>query len=147
MWRRITEDDLTKKISSVELDALRMAALGDGDDPIDAHITQTTDLIRGYIITASIDLGPAGTLPDRLIGPACDVIILDIMSRAAGTVIDDGNVRRDNARAARDLFKMVAAGKYAIDDPITGETASANPTPIYKPTRTRQFTRQTQDGI
>jgi hypothetical protein len=146
-WRSITENDLTKKISALELDAFRDAALDDGDDPIAAQIESTTDMVRGYIVTSGVDLGPAGTLPERLIGPACDVIILDIMSRAGGIVIDDDSVRRTNAASARKLFERVADGKYAIDDPVTGTESTDADLPIYHATRTRRFDRRSQDGI
>jgi hypothetical protein len=124
-WRNLIEADLLKKISGAEIEGFRSAALATGQaDPIDDQIAQTVDMVRGYISAGGNELGDADTLPERLIGPACDVIILDVMSRAAGIAIDPEDVRSANARRATKLFEQVAAGKYAIDDPATGDEQS-----------------------
>lgn len=125
-WRELIEDDLLKKISGAELEGFRAAALADGQaDPIDDQIVLTTDLARGYIAAGGYELGDADTLPERLIGPACDLIILDVMSRAAGSAIDPEDVRKANAKRATKIFEQVAAGKYAITDPVSGGEQSS----------------------
>ena len=150
-WRAITEGDLLQKISGSELEALRAAALSSSqDDPVQTQIDLTTDMVRGHIAAAGIDLDPDNPayLPERLIGPACDVIILDVMTRAAGTVIDPEDQRRENAEQARKLFERVAEGKYSIDDYSSGSESAGPVRPRYVPGRSaRRFDRSSQEGL
>ena len=49
-WSAITEAEIVTHISGDELEALRAAALADGqEDPVDPSITQVTDEVRGYV--------------------------------------------------------------------------------------------------
>ena len=145
-WRAITEADLLLRLSGSELDALREAALGDGQaDPIQGAIDQVTELARGYIAAnGGVTLGAAGTLPERLIAPCVDILVVDVSGRAAGTLSDPNETRRDAYRAAIRLLEQVAAGNYSIDDPDDGAEQSASPS-ISEKTRTHD--RTSQDGI
>lgn len=150
MWRAITEADILKQISGVELDALREAVLGDlQEDPVQPCIDDLTNEVRGYIAAAGIDLDPdESKIPDRLIRSAVSKIIIDIMSRAAGTMIDPEGARAKAADKADKLFARVADGKFSIEDPTTEEeSADEAVKPIYRPSRVRTTTRAQQDGI
>lgn len=139
-WREITEDDVREKLTDAELAAVG-GVLYEG-------ITSITNKVRGYVASsgAEMDANPA-TLPDRLIGDACAVLIVDLYIRLGGTLVDPKGHRKDSKEQALRLFGRVADGKYSIEDPTSGEESNASTTPTYKPTRTRQFDRRSQDGI
>jgi hypothetical protein len=126
MWREITEPDLLKQISGTELEALRSAALGNQDDPVQPSIDDVTAEVRGYIAGNAkndLDADPA-KLPDRLIAAAVSLIIIQIMTRAAGTMIDPDGARQKRADEARRLLGHVAEGKFSIADPVTGKEST-----------------------
>jgi hypothetical protein len=70
-WRAIIESDLTPaKMTETEYEKV--------SEDIDTTIETVVDMVRGYIATAGVDLdADTTTLPPRLIGPACDVIVVD----------------------------------------------------------------------
>lgn len=150
-WRAITEADILQRLSGDELSALRTAALASGqDDPVDAEISAVTDLVRGYVAANSANvLGAAGTIPERLLAAAVDILAVRIPTRAAGTLIDPNDTRKNANTAAIRLLEQVALGHFSVDVPATGEEsteASASPRPsVY--TRTQRFTPTTMDGI
>ena len=132
-WNAITESDLLTRISGPELDGLRSAALGTGqDDPIDDAIDQVTGYVRGRIAANPTNtLGTAGTIPQSLLGAALDILVIEVSQRAAGTLIDPSNVRRDAANEARRLLADVASGKFSIDE--TSGTGSQTGTGVTRP--------------
>lgn len=149
MWRLITEADLLKQISGAELDALRSAVLGDQPDPVQPSIDDVTAEVRGYIAANSKnDLdADASKIPDRLIAASVSLIIIQIMTRAGGTLIDPEGARQKRADEARRLLRDVAAGSFSIADPVTGVESNEMPVPVYTPRRQRTTTRAQQDGI
>lgn len=118
-WRALTEADLLTQISGPELDGFRAAALGDGQvDPIAPQMTSVVSEVRGYVASNQRNqLGAVGTMPDELITHAAALVVIQLMSRAAGTIIDPNNVRRDAGTAARRVFVDVAAGRFTIIQP------------------------------
>jgi hypothetical protein len=150
MWRIITESDLLTQISGTELEALRGVVLADGQaDPVQPSIDAITAKVRGFVagnVNNDLDADPA-KIPDRLIDAAVSLIIIQIMNRAGGTMIDPNGSRQKSADEANRLFRDVSAGKFSITDPVTGTENSAVPLPTYSPARTRQFTGETQRGI
>jgi hypothetical protein len=125
-WIVISEADLLTRVSGAELEALRTAALGDGQaDPVAELFTQITDEIHGYLPPSLA--GAANAVPSRLLGAALDRIIWELMKRPGATIIDDANGSRAKANAAATaLFQRVAEGKFLVENPDTG--ASASPT-------------------
>jgi len=149
-WRAITEADVLKKISSVELDSFREIVLGnDQADPVQPAITDITAEVRGHVASSGVDMdADTSTIPDRLIRSAVAKIIIDIMTRAGGTLIDPEGARAKAADKADKLFVRVADGKFSIADPVTEEeSGEAAPKPIYTPSRKRTTTRQQQEGL
>ena len=149
MWRQITEADLLKQISGAELDALRGVVLGDQDDPVQPSIDDVTAEVRGYVAANSkndLDVD-SSKLPDRLIAASVSLIIIQIMTRAGGTMIDPEGARQKRADEARRLLRDVASGNFSITDPVTGIESNEMPVPVYKPRRQRTTTRAQQDGI
>jgi hypothetical protein len=151
-WRAPTESDLLDRISAEELQSLRMASLAQGQgDPIATTLQTVVDEVRGYIAANRENvLGPLGTLPPRLIGPAMDLLLLKIGSRLVGIVFDPDNIRRDAAREARRLLERVSDGRYQVEHPGTPADASQQgsaPRPSFADTRPSNFHPSHQDGI
>lgn len=148
-WREITEDDLLHRLSGDELSALRTAGLGDSqDDPVSEHISQITETARGYIAAhAENELGPAGTLPERLIRAACDMLVIDASSRLGGLLIDLNETRVEANKAAIRLMERVAEGKFEIEAPDTAGDDSPTPPSPSMYDKTSNWTRAKQEGI
>lgn len=124
-WQTISENDLLQKISGSELAAFRAAVLGNTQgDPVAECITNQVETARGYIARNinNLPLNAGETVPHKLVGPVTDLIILDIMSRAAGTVIDPDNIRRKNAERATALLRDVARAMFVIEEATTADT-------------------------
>lgn len=148
-WRAITEADLLLKMSGGELAALRSASLGEGQaDPLASQLSQLTDYVRGYIVAhAANTLGPAGTLPERIIPPAIDYLIGDVSGRVAGMFIDINGIRAKAYDNAIQLFRDIAKGSFVPDVPAvvsTEESPAPSPSMYHKH---RNFSRHDQEGI
>lgn len=144
-WRVPTEDDLLGAISSAELAAYRAAAISeDQTDPVTLVLSTVISLVRGYCAGNSGNvLGPAGTIPAELIGPAMDYLAVDVVKRLPGRDVSDD---RDDARkAAIALFRDVAAGRFAIQS-YGAETAGGAQVEEASST-TRLATRDTLKGL
>ncbi|CAN5545533.1 hypothetical protein BH09VER1_BH09VER1_24590 [soil metagenome] len=116
-WIAITEADLLTAISGDELTGYREAALADSQaDPVQPTIDQVTDLVRGYVGGyRQNQLGPIGTIPQKLIAPAVDIIVARIPSRVGRTPKQG---RADNRDAAIKLLERVSQGLYDIEEPV-----------------------------
>jgi hypothetical protein len=148
-WRSITEADLLQRISADELESIREAALGDDQgDPIATHLSQVADYVRGYIAAnAANTLGAAGTIPERLIVPACDYALVNVFSRLSGMLLDANDTRKRASDAAIRLFERVADGHYAVEQPTeAGTEVEASPSPSFT-TPTHVFQPSNQDGL
>jgi len=147
-WRDITEADILQRLSGSELDAIRAAALADGQaDPVAPAITLASDMVRGYISAGGSALGAGYTLPERLILPAVDCLVVDISTRAAGLLIDSGGHRAEARKAAIRLFERVADGRYAVEAPDDADDETSAALAPAMSTPDRRFSRAAQDGI
>jgi hypothetical protein len=147
-WSAITEANVLTRISGDELAAYRAAALGSGQaDPVAPAIEQVTNLVRGRIGACRANtLGPAGTVPETLLGTALDLVVIEIIKRLPGVSID---APRETAKNdALRLLEDVAACRFVVEEPSTGTTEKyPGQTPTYTETRTSQYNRSRQDGI
>jgi hypothetical protein len=147
-WSAITEAALVTHISGKELEALRAAALADGQvDPVQPSIDQVTDTVRGYIAACARNtLGDAGTLPSKLVDAACALIVSAVISRVPGYPLSDE--RRLAREGAIRLLERVSDCKFAIEDPDSegGAEEISSPTPSMT-SGTLNFRRDAQDGI
>lgn len=145
-WIAITEANVVTHISGTELEALRAAAIADGQvDPVQPSIDQATDEVRGYVAACATNpLGDAGTIPERLLNAACDMIVAIIIGRVPGYDIDDP--RNEKYKNAIKLLERVASCAFAIEDPNAEDDSSSTPTPSFTG-RDRTYTRTQQDGI
>ena len=147
-WRDITEADILQRLSGAELEALRAAALGDGQaDPVASAIPMASDMVRGYISAGGFALGAGYTLPERLILPAVDFLVVDISTRAAGLLIDSDGHRAAARKDAIRLFERVADGRYAVEAPVDADTEGSAASAPLLAVAPRRFTRAAQDGI
>jgi hypothetical protein len=147
-WRAITEADLLQCISGAELETLRETLLADGQaDPVASQITLTVNLVRGYIAACDRNtLGAAGTLPDGLVLPACQIIVVDLNTRAGGVLVDDSGQRAKAKDAALAMLSRdVATCKFAVEDPDSAVQPAAPRPAIDVPTR--NWSAANQDGI
>lgn len=146
-WIAITESDLLTVLSEPELTGYREAARSDGQpDPVAPTISQVVDLVRGYVGACEHNqLGPAGTIPQKLIAPAVDIIAVRIPLRV-GRSPKKG--RETAHESAIKLLEQVAACKFDIEEPVNlgPEQPVIGPT---KPTfagRKRRDARKESDG-
>jgi phage gp36-like protein len=148
-WRAITETDLLQRMNSDELTELRETGLASGQsDPVAEQIEQVINFVRGYISANPANtLGPDGTLPERLIRPACDILVIDVSSRSAGFLMDLSETRKTAKSDAIRLLEQVAAGNYAIESPDTEGTDTRTPQTPLMYEKTRTYTRDDQEGI
>lgn len=148
-WRRLTEADILTRISGTELETFRSLLLGEGqEDPVDYYIDQVTDLARGSIAGHSANiLGAAGTIPQKLIGPCVDLIVIEIMKRCGGVLVDPNDARREAARTAQQILQRVERGTFAVEEPEEASTETHGiPSPSIS-AGTARFRRDQQDGI
>jgi hypothetical protein len=118
-WNAIAESDVLTVLAGPELSAYRAAALNAGQpDPIAEQIINVTNMVRGYIAAwVANTLGPEGTIPDKLLNPALDILAVKIPMRAAGK---DPTSSRERAQAeAMRILKDVSMGRFKVEVPDT----------------------------
>lgn len=146
-WIEVTEADLLTAISGAELTGYRGAALASGQsDPVDPTIQQVVDEVRGYVGgCAKNTLGPAGTIPSKLLSTALDLIVFRIPNRVGR----DPKAGRDKAAEnAMKRLEQVAACKFDIEEPVepTDEVSSSAIRPSFSG-RPRRNARRERDGL
>lgn len=117
MWITITESDLLEVISGQEMDMYRDGARQlQLEDPIPVTIAQITALVRGYVgAWGQNRLGERGTIPERLLKPALDLIALRLPQRVR---VIPNDKRKQKALEALRLLETVADGKFDIEEPV-----------------------------
>ncbi|QBG47827.1 hypothetical protein EGM51_10645 [Verrucomicrobia bacterium S94] len=140
MWRAITEDDLLQKMTEAELSAV--------SNVVYDVMTTVTDMVRGYVASsgAEMDEDPT-TIPDRLIGSACAIILVDAYISLGGTLVDPKGHRKDAKDEALQRLRDVAAGKFSVDDPVTGVEQSVDGGVSVVGRRSPRVTRDTMRGL
>lgn len=111
-------------------------------------------MVRGYIAACprwrlgEVDENGLDTLPTKLIGTAVDLCVIEIMSRAAGVILDPNGVRKDAKEQAYRVLRDVAACAFALDipDTISTEQIGAIPPTIKTPPCT-QYGRENERGL
>ncbi|MFH0907190.1 MAG: phage protein Gp36 family protein [bacterium] len=143
-WIPITEDDVKTRLAGAELAAYKSRALAAGQaDPLPEIIEQTVDEIRGYIAVRNT-LQNGVTIPSKLKSAALALIVYRVITRLPVSVSRE---RTDENTRAEELLKLVADGKFRVEEATTPSTeASGSQSPMITP-RTRTFDRDSQDGI
>jgi hypothetical protein len=133
-------------LSETELATYRAAALASGQaDPLAPTLAQVVDLVRGYVGAYRPNtLGPDGTIPQKLLAPAIDLVAVRLPQRVG---VPPKDVRKSAADQAVRLLERVAAGEFNIEEPATAteETTSA-PRPTICAHRPR-FNFHEEEGI
>lgn len=148
-WITPTENDLKTRLSGPELSAFRAAALDAGqDDPVDYVMDQAIDLVRGYVAACPRNvLGLAGTIPQKLLGALLDILVIDVMKRAGGLIVDADGERKKAKDEALRLLERVADGKFAIEEPETEDTETHGAVTPSTSSPTRYFDQDSQSGL
>lgn len=148
-WIELTEADLLTAMSGTELAKLRAAALQSGQsDPVQPVFDQITAEVRGRVAACDRNqLGSGNTIPSELKDAALALVVMRIMTRAAGTVIDPQGARKDAAARADRILEAVAACDFAIVQPETASTDEVGTTLPSITARTNNFRRIDQSGL
>ena len=133
-------------LSEAELATYRAAALASGQsDPLAPTLAQVVDLVRGYVGAFRPNtLGLPGTIPQKLLAPALDVVAVRLPQRVG---VSPKEVRQTAAASAVRLLERVAAGEFNIEEPdeATPEITSA-PTPTIT-SHHRRFSWREEEGL
>lgn len=148
-WIEITEAHLLTALSGTELAKLRAAALQSGQaDPVQPVFDQVTAEVRGRVAACDRNqLGDGNTIPSELLDAALALVVMRIMTRAAGTVIDPQGGRKAAAERADRTLEAVAACDFAIVQPTSASTEEVGVTLPSVPSRTLTYRRTDQDGL
>lgn len=119
-WRAITDSDINTRLSASELASIRAQAAR-GTDPVADSVALVSERVRGHVAAHSANtLGPAGTVPERLIGAAVSLLVVELYSRTAGLLIDLSETRKKAAESADRLLMAVSRGEFAVERPESG---------------------------
>jgi hypothetical protein len=145
-WIIPAESDVLTVLSETELATYRAAALATGQaDPLAPTLAQVVDLVRGYVGAYKPNtLGLPGTIPQKLLAPALDLVAVRLPQRVG---VPPKDVRQMAASRAVRLLEQVAVGVFNIEEPDspTLETTAA-PRPSIE-ARHRHFTRHSEEGV
>jgi hypothetical protein len=147
-WAAITEANLLTRISGAELEALRAAALADGQvDPVAPSIAHVTGEVRGYVAGCKDNLPlPTDTtlIPDRCMGHAVIMTIAEIIARVPGYDLDADRERL--LKRAYAVMDDVASCKFSVDDYDTGADPAGGNVEVVNNV-TRHETRENLNGL
>ncbi|HEV2207310.1 MAG TPA: hypothetical protein VG167_00930 [Verrucomicrobiae bacterium] len=151
MWIALTEQHLLTRMSGKELDKLRAAALAaEQADPVQEVFDQVTRKVRSRVAACTKNrLGPAGTIPDELLGDALALCVVAIMTRPGGIMIDPADQRAKDADGAERNLRDAAACNIAIEQPADADVSTekvAAPSPSFGE-RHHRAGRCQEDGV
>ena len=138
-WFLLSSETLQPKVNGPELSALRAAALRGGHpDPLQEILSEVVQEIRGYVAAGGFALGPAGSIPENLLGAALAMIRYRLYTRLPGARSITDARWHDNEDALM-LLRQVARGHFQI-------TEEAPPGPLVTP-REEWFGRADSEGV
>ncbi|MDR1427275.1 MAG: DUF1320 family protein [Bifidobacteriaceae bacterium] len=147
MWVPVTEQSILSKLSSPELAALRTAATAPGQgDPLAEVIAQVVREVRGHVAACKANrLGPAGTIPDELLGAAVNRVRYELATRlpVASLLTDPRIAANDQANT---LLRDTAACRFSLEPPDTpSPEKQATVSPLWF-ARRKKYTSRHEDG-
>ena len=148
MWRPLTEDDILQSVSAPERDAIQTAA-ADPDQPlpIGAVIATAVADARGRLAAHSGNVLEEGmTLPETLVHHVVSIVRWRLLTRLPIDRLAT-DARKLEYQEALKALADVAAGRYAIEQPViadTEERVTFSPSISARPPK---FGRAQQDGI
>ena len=133
-------------LSETELATYRAAATASGQaDPLAPTLAQVVDLVRGYVGAYKPNtLGLPGTIPQKLLAPALDLVAVRLPQRVG---VSPKDVRQAAAIQAVRLLEQVAAGTFNIEEPDSPPTETTSAPRPSMAANTRAFTRGTEEGV
>jgi hypothetical protein len=145
-WIIPAESDVLTTLSETELATYRAAALASGQaDPVAPTLAQVVDLVRGYVGAYKPNtLGLPGTIPQKLLAPAIDLVAVRLPQRVG---VPPKDVRQMAASRAVRLLEQVASGVFNLEEPLTATsetTAAPSPTIV---ARRRHFSPREEEGV
>ncbi len=135
-WSSITAAQVKTRLTGAELAACQTAALAAGQtDPLPEIVTQVVDEVRGYIAGCRENtLGADGTLPSKLQSAALAIIRYRLATRLpVKSLLTEERVEEN--KAAIRLLEQVAACKFSIEDPNSGDRSGVAIEQASTPTR------------
>lgn len=149
-WTRISKANVETRLSGEELSAFRKAARTPGEaDPLEPLIDTVTERVRGSVAGGGKNVGPQGEIPSALLDVALSLLVMRVMTRCAGQVLDPSGQRKSDYDDALRVLERVERGEGpAIPEPETNETVASSFVPIsyYQP-HEEALRRDQQDGI
>src|SRR5271167_1333575 len=145
-WIAPAESDVLTVLSETELATYRAAATASGQaDPLAPTLAQVVDLVRGYVGAYRPNtLGGPGTIPQKLLAPALDLVAVRLPQRVG---VSPKDVRQTAAASAVRLLERVAAGEFNIEEP---DSPSLETTEAPRPSivaRHRHFSTRQEEGV
>jgi hypothetical protein len=150
-WYAPTLPDLQGRISAPELEVYTNSILQQGQpDSVSSIITETVNVIRGYIARGGFRMGAAGTLPREVVHIALDIAKETLFKRTA-SLNGFSETMRLICADSRKVLEQIAEGKFAVSTPEVGTEddtmQTAAQVEIARPSLRRQFSRARLDGL
>ena len=149
-WTKITKANIETRLSGQELSSYRTAARSPGEaDALEPLIEAISERVRGSVAGGGKTLGESGTIPKSLLDVALSLLVMRVMTRCAGQVLDPiGQRAKDYDEAIRVLERVERGEGPGIPEPETNEGTPVSFTPIaYHAPHEETFRRDQQDGI
>ncbi len=149
-WTKVSKANIETRLSGSELASFRTAARTPGEaDPLEPLIEAITERVRGSVAGGGKTLGEAGTIPKSLLDCALSILVMRVMTRCAGQVLDPSGQRKSDYEEAIRVLERVERGEGpGIPEPTTNEGTPVSFTPIsYFAPHEETFRRDQQDGI
>jgi hypothetical protein len=148
-WVSITDADLLKTKMAPLMEALRTAAIADGqEDPVDEIRADVIVRVRNKVATCSTNKVDAvtTTIPASLKGLACRMIVREAQSRLQMGLTDD---EREEMRVDERELTAVARCELVVEQPedaVEAPVQAVQPGPTISG-RAKRYGRESQDGV
>ncbi|MDR2981861.1 MAG: DUF1320 domain-containing protein [Puniceicoccales bacterium] len=148
-WISLTVERVASRLTGPEMDAVESAAKDPRQpDPLKEVVEFTVNEIRGRVKACRKNkLGPAGTIPDQLVGTALAIIRFRLLSRLPVPALNTPAREKEYDDAIK-LLADVASCKFALEvpDELGPEQMPGGGSPHVR-SRPRIFSRKKQSGI
>jgi len=154
MWITLDSTRAKQRLSGAEYNALKSAALNSGQDAdtlVTELLARVTQEVRGYVAGCKANLlGADGTIPDETEDSALALFVYRFISRLPNmkSLLDERRVK--SYEDALTHLRQVAACKFGIVPPESGDASTSQANPVNMETvrsNTRKVTRDTMGGL
>lgn len=148
-WNTLTEAKFLQHCTGAEATAIKTAALASGQaDPLADTLAKVVQEVRGYIAAHQQNaLGEGVTIPDELENAACAIARYRAFNRLpVKSLLTE--TRITEYKDALALLRDVAAGRFAIEQPVTvSDQVTGGPGVEIVSSTTRRATRAKLSGL